>query len=567
MDREFTAVERIAYFSMEIALENDIPTYSGGLGVLAGDAVASTADLGVRLVAVSLVSNRGYFRQEITVDGRQIEQEEAWEPQRHCSAVNAMIAVSIEAREVWVRAWLYVMTGRRGGRIPVILLDTDMEQNSPGDRQITHKLYGDGAEYRLKQEIVLGIGGVRMLHALGFRIRQYHMNEGHSALLALELLRRHEYPAADVMPGEVPFDIPRVRELCNFTTHTPVEAGHDRFSYDLVAHVLQEGTIEIPLLRRIAGGNELNLTELALNLSGFVNGVAKGHAMVSQRMFPQRQVHAITNGVHPNRWTSAPFRRLYDEHMPGWDDEPELLVRADTIPDERIWNAHTEAKSALIERVRRSSGVDLDHSLPILGFARRMTQYKRPSLLFADLERLREVAATWPFQIVMAGKAHPQDGSGKYEIELIHRYMRELAGAIPIVFLANYDLSTAQTLVSGADVWLNTPLRPLEASGTSGMKAAFNAVPHLSVLDGWWLEGCIEGVTGWAIGGATASDNHDDPEALLTKLRDIVLPLFHAAGAASRPWVALMKGAICKTASYFNSHRMMRRYAVEAYDR
>jgi starch phosphorylase len=284
-------------------------------------------------------------------------------------------------------------------------------------------------------------------------------------------------------------------------------------------------------------------------------------------MFPRHHVHAVTNGVHPNRWTSAPFQRLYDLNLPGWDDEPELLVRADSIPDMDIENAHAEAKRALMERVRQASGLVLDPSLPILGFARRMTEYKRPSLLFADLERLRAVAAKWPFQVVIAGKAHPRDGGGKHEIERIHRYMREIAGVIRIAFLPNYDLSTAQTLVAGADVWLNTPLRPLEASGTSGMKAAFNGVPHLSVLDGWWAEGCIEGVTGCAIGGASDSDNHNDPEALLTKLHDTVLPLFYASGPTARPWVALMKGTICKTASYFNSHRMMRRYAVEAYDR
>lgn len=558
---EFIHEPRIAYFSMEIALRNEIPTYGGGLGVLAGDTVRSAADLEVPLVAVTLVSRAGYFRQEIDSRGRQIERPDPWEPSRWATRLKASVAVPIEGREVWVSGWLYILEGHMGGRQPVILLDTDISLNRSDDREITHYLYGGDERYRLKQEIVLGVGGVRMLQALGFEVREYHMNEGHSALLTLPLLRRYMYPPEDVRPGESPYDIPRVREICNFTTHTPVEAGHDQFSYDLVQQVL--GDIpDLAGLKSLAGEDSLNMTRLALNMSEYVNGVAKRHAEVSQKMYPGYRVHAVTNGVHPFAWTCPGFARLYDRYLPGWCHEAQLLVRADRIPDGAIWDAHAEAKQQLIEKVRGLSGVNLNPEWPILGFARRMTAYKRPDLLFADLERLKAIARQRPFQLVLAGKAHPHDEGGKRLIELLHAHMQALSGTIPVAYLPNYDMDIALSMVSGSDVWLNTPLRPLEASGTSGMKAAFNGVPHLSVLDGWWIEGCIEGVTGWAIGDDSQAANGGDAAALYEKLEHVVLPLYHDDRAG---WITLMKGAISKNASYFNSHRMMRRYATEAY--
>jgi starch phosphorylase len=566
MHNEFILEERIAYFSMEIALQNDIPTYSGGLGVLAGDTLRSAADLVLPMVAVSLVSRAGYFRQEIDAQGRQVEHPDLWEPSHYASPLAAKIAVNIEGREVWVRGWLYVLKGQMGGRIPVILLDTDLEENNAEDRQITHYLYGGDAAYRLKQEIVLGIGGMRMLQALGFRLRQYHLNEGHSALLALELLRRYAYPAEDVRPGESPFDVPRVRELCNFTTHTPVEAGHDKFPYELVQRVLGD-YIDLAALQRLAGDHVLNMTRLAFNLSEYVNGVAKRHAEVSQQFFPGYRVHAVTNGVHPDRWTCPSFTQLFNAHLQGWCHEPTTLVRADSIPDAAIWEAHLTAKARLIDMVKTLTGVELDPKIPIIGFARRMTAYKRADLLFSNLERLKSIAQQRSFQIVLAGKAHPHDETGKQMIELLHRHMRELRDLIRIAYLPNYDMDIALAMVSGVDIWLNTPLRPLEASGTSGMKAALNGVPQLSVLDGWWIEGCIEGVTGWAIGDTSQSENGNDAISLYDKLEQVVLPLYYGYSGDQAAWVAVMKGAICKSASFFNSHRMMRRYATEAYIR
>ncbi len=561
---EFIHIPRIAYFSMEIALNSEIPTYSGGLGVLAGDTLRSASDLELPMVAVTLVSRHGYFLQQIDEAGNQHEQADTWDPAQWAKPLTAKVALNIEGQKVWVAGWLYTLEGHMNGRQPVILLDTDLAENRPEDREITHTLYGGDDTNRLKQEMVLGIGGIRLLRAIGFEIRQYHMNEGHSALLALELLRQHAYPQEELRSGESPYDLLHTRELCCFTTHTPVESGHDRFDYSLV-HSLMRTTVDEATLKQLAGEDRLNMTQLALNLSEYVNGVAKRHAEVSRSMFPGYRVHAITNGVHPLTWTCASFRKLYDSRLPGWCHEPELLVRADCcLADADVWDAHQQAKGKLIDMVNKRCSVQLDTELPVLGFARRMTAYKRPDLLFADIERLKALAGRWPLQIVLAGKAHPQDEGGKRLIRILHEHMRELAGTLTVAFIPGYDMEIARTMVAGVDVWLNTPLRPLEASGTSGMKAAFNGVPNLSVLDGWWIEGCIEGITGWAVGNSGDTDNNRDVESLYSKLEHHVLPLYYE----DRPgWITVMKGAVSKNAAYFNSHRMMRRYATEAYIR
>jgi starch phosphorylase len=564
MPYEFIHEPRVAYFSMEIALRNEIPTYSGGLGILAGDTMRSATDLDLPMVGVSLVSRAGYFRQEINAQGRQLEHPATWDPVQWSKPLDAKIAVPIDGRTVWIGAWLYVMEGSMGGRQPVLLLDTDLNENSKEDREITHYLYGGDNAYRLKQEIVLGVGGVRLLQAIGFTIRHYHMNEGHSALLSVELMGRYTYSPEEVRPGESTYDLPRVRDLCSFTTHTPIEAGHDRFPYDMVTRVLNND-FDINAIKGLAGIDSLNMTRLALNMSEYVNGVAKKHAEVSSAMYPGYKVHAITNGVHPFVWTHENFRQLYDHYLPGWCHEPQLLVRADCcIPDAVIWEAHVLAKQHLIDKVQALTGVLLRPDIPIFGFARRMTAYKRPDLLFTDLERLKAIARNQPFQIVLAGKAHPHDENGKHLIEQLCAHARDLAGTITVVYLPEYDMALAQALTAGVDVWLNTPLPPLEASGTSGMKAAFNGVPNLSVLDGWWVEGCIEGVTGWAIGDISGMPD-GNARALYEKLEQVVLPLYYNSDHGG--WISVMKGAISKNASYFNSHRMMRRYATEAYAR
>jgi starch phosphorylase len=558
---QFLHERRVGYFSMEIALRSEIPTYSGGLGVLAGDTLRSAADLEIPMVAVTLVSRQGYFRQAIDEHGRQLEHADPWDPAKHAQPLPAKVSVNIEKREVWIGGWLYVLQGQGGGRQPVVLLDSNLPENAEQDRAITDVLYGGDQVYRLKQEIVLGIGGLRMLAALGFRVEIYHLNEGHSALLTLQLLQRYAQAPEALRPGDAKYDLRQVRERCNFTTHTPVEAGHDRFSYELV-HAILGDVIDRETLRSLAGPNDLNTTRLAMNLSEYVNGVAKRHAETSRRLFPGYSVSAITNGVHPYTWVHAEIGALYDRYIPGWCIEPELLMRADCcLPSEELWARHSRVKASLLERIEAQCGIALDPALPVLGYARRMTQYKRPDLLFTDLAELERIARRHPFQIVLAGKAHPKDESGKRAIEHLHEAMHELAGVVPMAFLPNYSMDSALALVSGVDVWLNTPQPPLEASGTSGMKAALNGVPNLSILDGWWLEGHIEGITGWAIGNGEADMPREDAKSLYAKLGSVVLPCY----ADRNAWLALMVGAISRNGSIFHSHRMMRRYAAEAY--
>lgn len=552
----------VAYFSMEIALNPRISTYSGGLGVLAGDTLRTAADLGLSMVGVTLVSRFGYLRQEIDFQGRQVEHTDPWEPEKYAIPLGAKITVELEGREVWVRPWLYRITGATGKCLGVVLLDTDVDENSAEDRTLTHYLYSGDRRYRLKQEAILGVGGIRMLHALGLQPHTFHMNEGHSALLAIELGQEYLHRAVTNGYHQFSFDADPVRKACIFTTHTPVHAGHDQYDYDLVKQVLDD-LYDLNDLKELGGQDALNMTRLALNLSGYVNGVAKRHAETSEAMFPGYHLHAITNGVHPRTWTFESFLQLYDDNFPGWCHEPELLMRADQLSDEAICDAHQAAKAALIEMVAERCEVSFDPELPLIGFARRMTGYKRPDLLFSDIQRLLQLHQKTPFQIVLAGKAHPGDATGKEIIERLHAHIKELANSIRIAFVPNYNMELGRLLVAGSDIWLNTPMPPMEASGTSGMKAALNGVPSLSVLDGWWAEGCIEGVTGWAVG------DHGDPQkagldgnSLYSKLGDVVLPLFHRDHAG---WVKVMKGAITKNASYFHSHRMMRRYATEAY--
>ncbi|HYD05738.1 MAG TPA: alpha-glucan family phosphorylase, partial [Reyranella sp.] len=466
----FLAHSRIAYLTMEIALDPLIHTYAGGLGVLAGDTARSCADLGLPIVFVTLASRQGYLRQELGPDGVQFDHPDPWDLEARTTPLDAAVAVQIEGRPVWIRPWLHVHKSSSGGAVPTIFLDTHLAANEPQDRTITDRLYGGDATLRLKQEVVLGIGGERILRALGLEIETYHLNEGHAALLPLALLRRHPRGSNRPSEGPMSYDLDAVRECCIFTTHTPVEAGHDRFPYELVKQVLGS-FIEHDQLRHLAGRDALNMTRLALNLSDWVNGVAVRHAETTRHMFPGYRIHAVTNGVHAPTWTHPLFRTLFDEVAPDWVHDPDTLIRADRLPDAKVWAAHERAKQGLIDEAKRRCGTNLRPDLPILAFARRMTGYKRPDLLFSDLERLRAIAARHPFQIVLAGKAHPNDKDGKAAIKRIHGHARALAKTVPIAFLPGYDMDVAKLLVTGADIWLNNPVPPLEASGTSGMKA------------------------------------------------------------------------------------------------
>ena len=553
--RHFQDDPRIAYFSMEIGVLANMPTYSGGLGVLAGDIVKSSADLRLQMVAISLVSRKGYFRQKLTEQGDQQELPDEWDPSKTLTLMPNTVTLRIEGRPVKVQAWLYEYQSATGGMVPILFLDTDHEENHPEDRRITDHLYGGDKTYRLRQEIVLGIGGTKILKTLPFKIRKYHMNEGHSSLLTLELLKEN---------GS---DEEKVRNLCVFTTHSPVEAAFDQFSYELVQKMLDTEYL-ISDMQRYAGTENLNMAYLALNLSKYINGVSLAHVDYSRKLFPGRYIRAVTNGVHSYTWTSLYFRQLFDKYIPGWANEPILLAKASEIPNSEIWDAHCKAKLNLLSFVEKTKGIQLDPEALTIGFARRATGYKRATLIFSDLHRLKDINRRTKIQMIFAGKAHPKDTDGKKLIRQIHDYSNMLKDQINIVYLENYNMEIASKLTSGVDVWLNTPLPPLEASGTSGMKAAHNGVINFSVLDGWWMEGCIEGVTGWAIGPHPRELLEEkerrelELQDLYSKLEYLITPTFYNQRDA---WVNLMKNSIAKIAYYFQTQWVVRRYITEAY--
>ena len=566
--KRFTHDQRIAYFSMEIGLKAEIPTYSGGLGVLAGDTIKSAADLKIPMIAITLLHRKGYFEQHFTADGWQQESDVSWKPEKHMELLPTKTLVTIEKRDVKIQAWLYNVKSPTGGEVPILFLDTDIPGNYDADRLITDHLYGGDLEMRLKQEIVLGIGGARILRSLNFPIRKYHMNEGHASLLTVELLNSARIPVEDTWDERSSWNTQQVMEQCVFTTHTPVEAGHDRFPYEMVERIMSS-EVPINLLKELCGEQNLNLTLLALNLSNFINGVAKRHGEVSQNLFPGFKIHAITNGIHPFTWCSPFFVNLFDQYLPGWANEPEVLVRVDNIPDEEIWDTHCGAKALFFQYIKEKTGKELNPDILTIGFARRAATYKRGDLIFSNLERLLEIGEG-KLQFVFGGKAHPKDEDGKKVIQRIIQQAEKMKGKIELVYLENYNMDVAFRFIPGVDLWLNNPMRPLEASGTSGMKAALNGVPNFSVLDGWWIEGHIEGITGWSIGPSPGEIDkeigraNDDLEDMYQKLENTIIPLYYNNRQA---WVKVMKNAIGKNAYYFNTHVMMRRYVTEAYIR
>jgi glycogen phosphorylase len=553
----------VAYFSMEICLEQAVPTYSGGLGVLAGDTIRSAADLRVPMVAVTLAHRKGYFRQQLADDGAQTESAAEWSPESRLAAVPQTVTVEVEGRPVKVRAWRYEVRGVSDWVVPVFLLDTRLPENSEYDQSLTDHLYGGDSRYRLCQEVVLGVGGAAILDAMGYAAgTQYHINEGHAALLCLWLLERQlgARQAFDATVG----DVEAVARRCIFTTHTPVPAGHDKFPRELTRGVLGARAALLDHAN-LWEGDQLNMTRLALRCSRFINGVALRHQEVSQEMFPEFPIGAITNGVHAVTWTAQPFRDLFDRHIPEWRRDNQYLRYAITIPLDEVREAHGKAKRAMLAEVERRTGVSLDPQALTVGFARRSTPYKRADLIFSDLDRLRAIARNvGPLQLVFGGKAHPHDQWGKELIKKIHAAKHALGDAVRVVYVENYEMTLGHLLTSGSDVWLNNPLRPLEASGTSGMKAAMNGVPSLSVLDGWWIEGCVEGATGWAIGpdAKLPMDPSADIPELYYKLERVVMPLYY--GLPYR-WAEVMRNAIALNGSFFNTQRMVMQYLTNAY--
>jgi glycogen phosphorylase len=550
----------IAYFSMEIAVEPSMPTYSGGLGVLAGDTLRAAADMGLPLAAITLAHRKGYFRQHLDEQGVQTEEAQPWDIESRLSLESPVVTITLEGRPVAVRAWRYDMAGVTGHSIPIYFLDTNLEQNDPRDRNLTDHLYGGDGDYRLRQEAVLGMAGVRILEALEYQPVVYHMNEGHAALLTLTLLERHLYGAALDKADEKTRET--VRECCVFTTHTPVPAGHDRFSAEQANRIL--GSERTRVFERFGCFHDglLNMTYVALRFARFVNGVAMQHGKVSRDMFPEYEITAITNGVHAATWTAPAFQAAFDRHMPRWRQDNLSLRYAIDIPAEEIEEAHLESKHALIAAVKERTGIELRPNIFTIGFARRAATYKRADLLFADPERLVRMAKEMGgMQILYSGKAHPADEPGKAKIRRVIELSKELdSGELTIHYLENYEWGLGALLTGGVDLWLNTPKRPYEASGTSGMKAALNGVPSLSILDGWWIEGWIEGVTGWAIA------DHDEEEAeansMYEHLEEVILPLYYQQ---PEQWKRIMRSTIALNGSYFNTQRMLEQYVLNAY--
>src|SRR5947209_4994434 len=599
----------IAYFSAEFGIHEALPIYSGGLGILSGDHCKEASDLGLPFVGVGFLYPQGYFRQLVTRDGVQ----EAFYDKLHFSEAPALPALGPDGTEVMIQVDL---PGRRihakiwklqVGRISLYLMDTDVPPNAPNDRELSARLYGGDREMRISQEIVLGIGGVRALRALGITPSAWHINEGHAAFLSLERCR-------ELVASGLSFNEAREAVAANslFTTHTPVPAGNDTFSYDLVDKYFGSYWGQLGLSREQflevaredhGWGPTYGMTVLALRLTGDHNGVSKLHGAVSRNMWQflwpgidadEVPIGSITNGVHTPSWVAPEIDALFQRYLGAdWKnhvDEPALWQAVREIPDEELWQVHLERKNALIEYTRRHLSEHhlrlgegalqmaefarmLNPNALIIGFARRFATYKRAALIFCDVERLKRIVNNpeRPVQIIFAGKAHPADGPGKALIEQVYRFSRSDAFRGKIIFLENYDINMARYLVSGTDLWLNNPIRPHDASGTSGQKAALNGQPNCSILDGWWAEG-FNGKNGWAIG---EEREYHDPEAqaeadslsLYQVLEEQIIPTYYDRGPDGLPhrWIGMMKEAIRTCAPAFSMRRMVKEYTTRFY--
>ncbi|MDO8567769.1 MAG: alpha-glucan family phosphorylase [Dehalococcoidales bacterium] len=551
-----------AYFSMEIGIDPAMPTYSGGLGILAADTLRAAADLGLPVAGVTLLHRKGYFRQHLDAYGNQSETDADWSPEKFMVLLPPRALVTIGGRMVHVQAWRYLVRGNNGHGVPVYFLDTNIPENNEWERSLTDHLYIGDDRYRLAQQTLLGLGGVALLRALGYSPKAYHMNEGHSSLTTLALMEEQTWGRGlHTITNE---DREAVRRRCVFTTHTPIAAGHDRFSMDLVRELLGEERTNFLASSGCCGEGVLNMTTVALKFSHYINGVSMRHEEISRIMFSNYPINSVTNGVHAMTWTSTPFQRLFDRYIPQWRRDNLYLRYAISIPSEDIRKTHAETKQALLDEVKRRTGRELDPKVMTIGFARRTTGYKRNDLLFRDPERLKAIARKYPFQVIYAGKAHPRDDAGKALIRRVFDGAAVLKDSVPVIYLEEYDIGLAKYLISGVDVWLNTPQKRLEASGTSGMKAALNGVPSFSILDGWWIEGHIEGVTGWSIGDGWQSESDLEIEAasLYEKLENVILPMFYQQPDA---FAGVMRSAIALNGSYFNTQRMLFQYLQNAY--
>lgn len=558
---------QVAYFSMEIMLRTHIPTYAGGLGMLAGDLLRSCADMEIPAVGMTLVYNGDHFVQHIDHEGNQTFSKYDWRKNDQFIKLAEEVTVRIRNEDVIVSVWRYDIVGFHEFVVPVFLLDTDHHDNSPWMKQITQNLYGGGQENRIAQELILGIGGVKMLKELGYSVTYYHMNEGHAAFAPLALL------------PETDWNDEAVRRRCVFTTHTPIPEGHDQFSYDLANQYAKE---YLPWhIKDLATPDSLHMTHLALNTSHYSFGVSEKHGAVSRNMFPGKQIDHITNGVHHITWTASNIQDVFNDYLAGWQGDPDLMEQAlAKLPDEALWEAHQSCKQILVDYVnkRLTSGdtpEEIEHpdqeeffdtDTLTIALARRPVEYKRPLLVYSDLNRLVRIAAG-RVQIIQSGKSHPADHVSQGIVREILHISKKLKGIVRIVYLENYSPKIGRLLTSGCDVWLNTPRRPLEASGTSGMKAAMNGVLNFSVLDGWWIEGHrMVPEAGWAIGPNDESvhpsnDDSVDAEELYHKLEHEIIPLYYHDRAG---WIKRMKHAIT-LGKQFSTHRCIRDYQEKAW--
>jgi len=549
---------------MEFFVDPSIPTYAGGLGILAGDTIRTAADLGLPAVGVTLLHRKGYFHQHLDSEGKQSESDVYWLPEKLLEKLPIRVQVTIAGCHIQVQAWRYLVRSESGHSVPVYFLDTSIPENTASDQSLTDYLYGGDARYRLGQEFILGFAGVAMLRALGYlKVQAYHMNEGHSALVTLALLEEQTWGRG--LHTVEPADREAISQHCVFTTHTPLAEGHDEFPIDLVREVLGNERTNFLIEAQCCGNGALNMTNLALNFSRYVNGVSMRHEEVTRDIFSNHQIDAITNGVHAVTWTSPAFRQLYDRFLPQWRRDNFYLRYAIGMPLDEIWKAHTEAKQELLAEVERRTNMHLDPEIMTIGFARRAAEYKRHDFLFHDLERLELMAQRgWQLQIIFGGKAHPRDEASKVLIRKVFEAAKTLENCIPLVYLEEYDVALAKFVCSGVDLWLNTPLKPREASGTSGMKAALNGVPTFSILDGWWIEGHVEGVTGWSIGDGWQSETNIEKEvtSLYDKLEQVIVPMYYKQ---PKQFVDIMRSVISINGSYFNTQRMVTQYLHNAY--
>ncbi len=554
----------IAYFVMECAVDSRIPTYSGGLGILAGDTLQSFADLEVPAVCITLLWKNGFTNQKLSNDGTQLDSVQEWDVERYMQPTNIKIKMPLGDKDITITAYKYTIESTKGdNEIDAYFLTPDVPENDHETRKICDRLYIEGGLTRLKQEIILGIGGYEMLKAIKYKPFLYHINESHSAFLIASLMKDMN-------------DLNRVKSRVVFTTHTPIPAAFDKFAMKDVASMLGRYCDKQVLYdiyqEKLEDNDELNLSWLAIKNAKNVVAVSRKHKFVSEQIFEGYRLKYVTNGIHHIKWASAHHKMLYAKYINGWEEDPDLLRDVACIPDNEFAQAHILSKETLVEMVNSESDASFIPEDFTIAMAKRITHYKRNNLILSNPNKLIEIAENkGNIQIIFAGKAHPADPDGLAMIKSIHnasRYIASKTKKIKIAFLENYNIHKANIILAGVDLWLNNPVRPLEASGTSGMKASLNGVPNFSVLDGWWLEACMEGINGWGIGPRPAwtdlsySDDVQDLNDIYGKLEFNILDLYYKNFS---DYLKIMKMAVSTIAPYFNTHRMVSEYVTDLY--